>query len=369
MRDNFWYKLPSECKLDVTSYGHFSGTALLSFNKEIQEQFNKLRYDNDDWTLVTAYFNLAKCKDASAEIKARDKSYYFGHANSTLSLDYNLVVYCDEESYDDVKKLRPERLQHKTRYVVCDFEEFKYDHHPETFAELREKIIENRRVFPSADPRNTPSYYLFCMSRYVMLKKEIELNHFNSTHFAWINFCIERMGYQNLVRLDEALVQKREKFSTAHIDFIPYSTVANTKEYFKWGRCGLCSGFFTGGKKYMFIVCELLEKKFLHYMNVQQGHSDESLYTPVYYENPSMFDTYAADYDSMITNYTYTYDKPENPIRNVIRNSFDHRDFKVCYKACQQIWNSYKLGKCDMSREWLEKLCFYYMMSEFNLKK
>ena len=34
---------------------------------------------NNNWTLVTAYFNLVKCPDASNEIKKRDKEYYFSH--------------------------------------------------------------------------------------------------------------------------------------------------------------------------------------------------------------------------------------------------------------------------------------------------
>lgn len=370
MRNNFWYKLPTECKLDVTPYGHWSGSALLSFNKELQEQFANLRYDNSNWTLVTAYFNLAKCKDASAEIKARDKSYYFSHAMSTLSLDYNLVVYCDQESYEDIVKMRPERLQDKTRYVICDFEEIAFDHDKRTFAEYREKIIENRISHPyQFDPRNTASYYLFCMSRYMMLKKEIEVNHFKSTHFAWINFCIERMGYQNLVRMDEAFAQNRDKFSTCWIDYQPYSLIANTKEYFKFGRCGMCSGFFTGNAHYMHKVCDLIERKFLYYLNRAYGHSDETLYSPVYFENPGLFDAYFGDYEQMITNYVFTYDKPENPIRNVIRNSFDNGDFLVCLKACKQIWESYKLGKCELSRDWLEKLTYYYMLSEFNTTK
>jgi len=95
-----------------------------------------------------------------------------------------------------------------------------------------------------------------------MLMKTIEDNPFNSSHFAWINFCIERMGFNNLIRLDECLDQYRDKFSTCYIDFIPYNLIKDTKEYFKWGRCSMCSGFFTGNKKYMYNVCKLILDKF-----------------------------------------------------------------------------------------------------------
>ena len=85
MRDNFWYQVPDSERYDLTEFGHWSGTGIISFNSDIE--FDK--YDNTDWTLVTAYFNLTKCSDASREIIARDSNYYFEHAVSTLCLQYN----------------------------------------------------------------------------------------------------------------------------------------------------------------------------------------------------------------------------------------------------------------------------------------
>jgi len=53
MRDNFWYKINYEERYDLTDIGHWSGTGIISFNKEISFYKN----NNDNWTLVTAYFN------------------------------------------------------------------------------------------------------------------------------------------------------------------------------------------------------------------------------------------------------------------------------------------------------------------------
>ncbi len=36
MRDNFWNKIPDEYKYDITHLGHWSGTGIFTFNKEIQ---------------------------------------------------------------------------------------------------------------------------------------------------------------------------------------------------------------------------------------------------------------------------------------------------------------------------------------------
>jgi len=368
MRDKFWYKIDYKERYDLTDIGHWSGTGIISFNKEISFYKN----NNDNWTLVTAYFNLTKCPDASKEIIERDANYYTSHSLSTLSLPYNLVIYCDKESYENIEKLRPKALEEKTEYIICDFDSIRFKKEDKEldkcFRDYRDIINNNRKKNTyHFDPRNTASYYLFCLSRYNMLKEVIKKNTFKSTHFCWINFCIERMGYKNLIRLDECLSIKRDKFSTCYIDYIPPEIVFDTKEYFKWGRCGMCSGFFTGNAEYMYKVCDLIENKFLEYLEKGYGHADEQLYSPVYFENIDLFEHYYGDYQQMITNYVYIYDAPEAPIHNFINKSFIYNNLEKCIEACEFVLKSYKLGKCVINNIMLEKLHDYYIKSKFNI--
>ena len=362
MRDKFWYKINHEERYDITDVGHWSGTGIINLNNDVKFKKN----NNSNWTLVTAYFNLTKCPDASEEINKRDKDYYIHHAKATLSLPYNLVIYCDQESIDIIKNIRPEFLKDKTEYIICDFEDFRFSKNNgilnENFNDYRKMINKNRSEKPYYfDNRNTASYYLFCMSRYIMLKDTINRNTFKSTHFAWINFCIERMGYSNLVRLDEALQLNRDKFSTCYIDYISQDLINNTNEYFRWGRCSMCSGFFTGNAEYMYKTCDLIENKFLEYLHKGYGHADEQLFSPVYFENPELFEHYYGDYNQMITNYKYIYERPEAPIYNFIRNSYDNKNYIKCYEACCFVWKSYCLNKCTLNDEYLNKLYYYYM--------
>ena len=41
MKNNFWNKVAAEDKLDVTKFGHWSGTGLIFFNKEKVPEFLK----------------------------------------------------------------------------------------------------------------------------------------------------------------------------------------------------------------------------------------------------------------------------------------------------------------------------------------
>jgi len=368
MRDNFWYKIPDQFKYDISHLGHWSGTGIFTFNKNITFHKN----DNSDWTLVTAYFNLTKCPDASEEINKRDKTYYLSHSLSTLNLPYNLVIYCDKESYDEIVKLRPVYLNNKTKYVIIEFDDIRIKNDiiygNKTFGYYRDIIIENRKQNPyHFDNRNTASYYLFCLSRYIMLMETIEQNPFNSKYFGWINFCIERMGYTNLKYLDEALSVKRDKFSTCYIDYIPSDLIRDTKEYFKWGRCSMCSGFFTGNKEYMYKVCHLIIKKFLYYLSIGYGHADEQLYSPVYFEHPDLFEHYYGDYQQMITNYKYIYESPEPPIYNFINNSFKHGDFKKCIECCEFILKSIELNKCQLNQYYSNILLEKYNIAKLRI--
>ena len=362
MRDECWYKIPHLSKMDLTDIGHSTGSGLVDFSGTWTTDIS--HQPSNQWTLVTAYFNLTQCPDASPEIKSRDKSYYFQHSTSTLTLPYPMVIFCDQESLHQIIQLRPPEMP--TKYVVLPFDSFQFKGKRigQTFAEYREKIKSNRITHPyEFDPRNTPSYYLFCMSRYIMLKQVIEKNPFHSTHFAWINFCMERMGISNIRRLPEALSLYRDKFSTCYIDYIPEEFVRKTELYFQRGRCSMCSGFFTGNAEYMYQVCDALEDRFLEYVDQGYGHADETLYPSVYFDHPDWFEHYYGDYTEMITNYRYVYERPESVLTNFVFNSFRFGDTDRCFRACKFLWESYKQKKCVLTQEQLDKLCFYYMIS------
>jgi hypothetical protein len=363
MRNNFWYKIPYEYRYDLSDFGHLSGTGVFTFDNEIQ--FPK--YDNSSWTMVTAYFNLTKCPDASKEIKERHQEYYLNHSYGCLSLPYNMVIYCDTDSLPKIQEIRPDYLSSKTEYIVCDFDDFSFKKNgkylDKTFKEYRDMIIENRKQKPYLfDERNTASYYLFCVSRYLMLKDVIDKNPFGSTHFSWINFCIERMGHTNLLRLDHALSIKRNRFSTVYMDHIEEDIVKNTSVYFEWGRPSLCSGFFTGNYEYMYKVCDLIENKFLEYLEQGYGHADEQLMCPVYYENPDLFELFYGEYFQMITNYVDIYQSYWGPVEYYAQASHNHGDYKRCMKACESLFRSHFLGKTANNVEVMDYDRFKHLM-------
>lgn len=346
MRDRLWCRIEDRYKLDVTHVGHWAGTGIVSFGGYVVCEGAYRATDSMNWTLVTGYFDLTQMVDATPEIRARPPRHYLDqHAQGTLGLEQNLVIYCDAARVDQIWALRPRHLHDRTRVIPQAFEDFPLTPH-------RDRIIANRKGggCPS-DPRNTASYYLFCMARYAMLKRTIQENPFGSTHFAWVNICIERMGFQNLAHMQEALGQQRDKFSTCYIDYVDKKTTQNLADNFGprcFGRCTMCSGFFTGDARHMQAVCDRVEQQFVKCLESGYGHSDEQLINLVYFEAPELFDWYLGDYQEMITNYARVYQRPERPLQHVIQNSYAAADWSVCARACEILWNSHQAGTCQL---------------------
>jgi hypothetical protein len=344
MRKNFWYKIPYEHKIDLTEEGHWSGTGIIRFRPSERWSANP---DISDWTVVTGYFDLTRMPDASPAIRSRPFEHYLQHSASTLMLDQNMVIFCEPHTYDYIRARRPESLQSRTKYIVMNFEDF-------PMCQYRELLNENRHKVPDIDDRNTVSYYLLCMSRYAMLKQVIAENPFQSTHFVWLNICIERMGMRNVRELPRVFQIHRDKFSTCYIDYQPRENYL--ENVMRWGKCSMCSGFFTGNAKHMKEFCDRIEEKFVECAKLGYGHADEQLFSLVYFDNPELFEVYYGDYTEMITNYEWIHERASEPLRLIIQHSYDAKDFATCRPACEKLWNSYIKGYSKLSTDEVNRL-------------
>lgn len=360
MRDQFWLKVPSSEKLDVTNLGHWSGTGLIAFAPQPFEfetligtrQIGRSNWSTKSpWTVVTAYFDLTRMPDASEEIKKRPRSHYLHHARATLALDQPLVVFCEPDAVEEIRAMRPTHLQDTLRIEAVNFEDL-------PLSKYRERILENRRTHPYAfDSRNTASYYLLCMARYALVKRVIQENPFSSTHFAWLNICIERMGYKNVQHLEEVFCgPPRDKVSTCYIDYISKKLIDDVPTYFQHGRCSMCSGFFTGRKDTFTEFCNRVEAKFLKFLEQGYGHADEQLFSPVYFDAPDIFEPYFGDYQTMITTYRHMYEKVNMPLHYVIPKALAAGDLRTVRTACKFVWASVQAKACELSPEELEGL-------------
>jgi hypothetical protein len=369
MRDAFWYHVPDADKVDATLVGHWSGTGIVHFGNthvEVQERAISRALANSEgksWTAVTAYFNLAKRPDASAEIKARPQSYYMQHANMTMALPVNLVVFCDPDSKAALEAMRPAHLKTATHWIVMEFDEFELIQANYEFIQATREARNYK-----ADPRNTTSYYLFCMLRYVMLQRAMAENVFRSTHFAWVNICIERMGWKSGAIFPLVWSEFRDKFSTCYIDYQPRTWLKNLEEYYRWGRCGMCSGFFTGSAEYMGKFCESVLAKFTEMTARGLGHADEQLFSLVFFEKPEIFEFYLGDYTEMIVNYGWVRNRASEPVKNVIGHlAICGENWPLLDELCERWLASVRYGCCNVPQGEVEHVQVLQSLAKRNM--
>jgi hypothetical protein len=156
------------------------------------------------------------------------------------------------------------------------------------------------------------------------------------------------MGYKNVAHLEEVFSgPPRDKVSTVYIDYLSEAIIADPKEYYRFGRCSLCSGFFTGNAENMSLFATKIIEKFMYYLELGYGHADEQLYSPVYFENRDLFELYYGDYFEMITNYRGLYDNVKMPLLYVMPKAAAAADWLTTYNVSKWLIHSKKGALTD----------------------
>ena len=316
MRNSLWAHIPAAERVDVTDVGHWSGTGIVSFVPEklpvVQPRIPaRVGPASAGWTMVTAHYDLTREVDSAHLVR-----FDLSRAAMTMATPVNLVVFCDAASKGALEALRPAHLlESQTRFVVRDFKEWELvrEHHP--------RVVAARAQRPSSDPANTASYYLSRVLHHAMLLETMAENPFGSSHFAWCDIGIETVSWKSGLGLARVWPENRAKFSTCIIDYQSRARASNLASYYgAANQCGMAGLFFTGDRVHMTAVCERVVAKFLEVLAAGFGHSDEQLFTLVYFDAPELFDLYLGDYEESTVNYGWVRERPDKPLQNVLRN-------------------------------------------------
>ena len=242
-------------------------------------------------TLVTGFVQIHDNKEFGYNLDLYKKRSEF-----VLSINTNMIIFCDDSVYDFVVEKRKEF--ENTTIIKITFNELKYSKYIDQITQNREK---NQKNYP--DPRNTPQYFCATMNKFDMLDQAIDLNPFKSTHFAWIDF-----GYcqqdANTELVLKNLSLKRDKFSCCLIDYFPRDQALIPERYYKTGGpCTVAAGFMTGNSLYMKDIINFMYEEFISVINSGYGHAEQQLMYILLLKYPELFDIYVGDYHCLLENY------------------------------------------------------------------
>lgn len=253
-----------------------------------------------NWTIVTGFFCLNDREKGTGY--SLDK-YKEGSA-FTLSLDVNMIIYCDSTLLEHITESRS-KFTDKTKIHPLEITDLPYSKYVDKIKQNREE-----KYLKYPDERNTPWYFVLTMSKFTLLQKAIEEDPFRSSHFAWIDFKYSQNDAKPEL-VYNALNCNRDLFSCCLIDYYPRKVALEFPQiYYQFGGpCTVAAGFFTAKKEIMLKVTQLMEEEFLAVVKRKFGHAEQQLMYVLLLKYPELFDFYLGDYPCLLLNYVKPVDK------------------------------------------------------------
>ena len=248
-------------------------------------------------TIVTFYFNIKKLADATSLV--RPQSFYMEKGRETLKLNYPMVIFCDETTYDEIKTIRDEYVTDSTltHYIIKNITE--YDFYKENIAKITHNRIHNSNYENS---RNTPSYYLVTMFKIMALDIAKENNFYNTDYYAWIDFGGSHIMKDFNHSAIKMLENPNPKISLCYIH---YRTKDEMYKLLRTigGFCGIAATSFTIETNYIKPFYDTTFALFYELLNNGIGHAEEQILTLFYDKYPELCTLYYGDYYSILQNY------------------------------------------------------------------
>jgi len=260
-------------------------------------------------TIVTAYFPLGDLYPGTA----RPSSYYLESAKELCKLPLPMIFFVDPSITKTISKNR-EQFSKQTVIHEMDIKELAFYNH-------KDLIEANRKTYwPTADSRNTALVHIVTGNKHVFMLRAMQLNPFQTSHFAWIDFGIAHpcrsFVLDNVVKsLQLHLVPKEVRvLAVDDIDadllrrvIVSYQKGTdndkNLRDYYSTYRFGISGQFWTCGLYYGLSYSQEVIKIFENHILNGYGHGEEMCLTMVHEMHPDWFQIYYGDYSDTFTNY------------------------------------------------------------------
>ena len=232
-------------------------------------------------TIVTALYDIGREK-----IDGRGIEQYLQWFKKTLQLNCPMVIYCENENVDFIKKHRSSKL--KTEIIVQQLDNIPYFYLKEKMDEiLKDPDYISKIKDPNRIECQTSLYSIIQYSKFAWVKDVSEKNYFNSDYFLWMDAGLSRFmpsfdinqkfpGNNFLSRVKE--IPSKPLFQ---IYMLPYSDLYNAKdlttEYFYDNRSYVMGGMFGSDKNAINWLKEKVEFVLTEEMLSQNKFNNEQI--------------------------------------------------------------------------------------------
>jgi hypothetical protein len=286
-------------------------------------------------TIITMFFNLKKLKDSTELTRPFD--FYLKNSVHVLKLNYPMIIFCDEDTYEPLKNIRDsEVVDNNTKYIVKNIENYEY------YQECMNIITKNRnKNGKPIDNRNTASYFLTVMFKVFAFNYAHNHNFFNTTHYAWIDIGCNHHVKELSTYAPLMLNNPSSKVSCCYIHYHGSNELRNMKEYMKYGGpCGIAATTITIEADYVHRFYLAMFSIFYEHLYHETGHTEETVMTYCYDRYPEIFNIYGGDYGSVFVNYHNPTQDINTIVSCFIQNAVANNNISIAAKMSKQIIDS-----------------------------
>ena len=285
-------------------------------------------------TLVTACFLLTRYNPG-----CRSRETTIQNMETLLKIPVFLVIYCDSELVDDIRKIRKSHgYNHLTQYNVMNYEDIWAYQYVATVRSNRDKY------YPTRDHRTCAESHLLCCNKFDFLLKTMESNPFHTDRFGWIDSNIGPNASKiaenyNKNMLIDVLNNISDKFKIQILNVVDkkYKNPEHWREYYNQYRWVVCGSLFTMSPSVGKPILARLNEVFIEHTMAGYGHAEEMFFLPVLDEFYDDFDRSYGDYKHILNNFIqpkmdllYTY-------MNIVRQYANMGQYRECHDCCKHM--------------------------------
>ncbi len=330
----------------------------------VNDSITKIDTNNSNPTLVTMLYDLKK-QDGNNRRSIND---YIAHADFSLSLPYNMVIYTESDLFWTVWNCRKKyNLLDRTVIIVKPYNElpcYKY-------LDLVKLLHEVKPIKYLNKEKDTANYMVIQWSKFTFLNDVIKNNPFNATHVMWLDCGI---GYR--INKDKYLSAFSNlpdyKIKVALFEILNFNDISNINHY-DVNRRIIDGGYFGGNIHSLKIFISYFDSELLNALAHSKAPHEDTIITRVIVQHPELFTFSFCQHQTVLNNFNYPTVDLDNCITTLIPNarnmiSHNRKSAHIGLICAELIYNSWNLKKITLDMQLFEKLLEEYFILAFYLK-
>jgi hypothetical protein len=236
-------------------------------------------------TIVTAFINNVNNRYTNTI------DVYYNYGKLLLKSNVPKVIFVDEDMYNLIGN-----NYEKNNTLIIKINKnsmYFYEHINE---------LTNFQLNTDNPSKDTIEFMFIMCNKTEWVKKAIELNHFDTNNFIWLDF-----GIKNVISYtDEEFVKKIDNLKYQNYDKVRIGGIWNLSNYYGSDLCKditwyFAGGIFGGNQISLLKFARLMKNKCIHIMTTYKTIMWEvNIWYIIYNENKELFDVYNCNHNNTI---------------------------------------------------------------------